>query len=256
VSRGDAVTTPLFDYALRLADDALLLGHRLSEWCGRAPTLEEDLALANIGLDLIGQARQLYAYAGEVEGTGRDEDRLAYLRQDREYRNLLLVELPNGDFACTIVRQLLYAAFMVPFWERLQASRDETLAAIAAKSLKEVLYHLRHAAEWVIRLGDGTEESRRRTEAALDELWPWTGELFEQDAAERALVEAGIAVDRAALKPAWDATVDEVLAEATLARPQDGWMQTGGRRGLHTEHLGYLLAELQHLQRSHPGASW
>jgi ring-1,2-phenylacetyl-CoA epoxidase subunit PaaC len=256
VSRGDAVTTPLFDYALRLADDALLLGHRLSEWCGRAPTLEEDLALANIGLDLIGQARSLYAYAGEVEGRGRDEDRLAYLRQDREYRNLLLVELPNGDFACTIVRQLLYAAFMVPFWERLQASRDETLAAIAAKSLKEVLYHLRHAAEWVIRLGDGTEESRRRTEAALDELWPWTGELFEQDAAERALVEAGIAVDRAALKPAWDATVDEVLAEATLARPQDGWMQTGGRRGLHTEHLGYLLAELQHLQRSHPGASW
>jgi ring-1,2-phenylacetyl-CoA epoxidase subunit PaaC len=256
VSRGDAVTTPLFDYALRLADDALLLGHRLSEWCSRAPTLEEDLALANIGLDLIGQARQLYAYAGEVEGTGRDEDRLAYLRQDREYRNLLLVELPDGDFACTIVRQLLYAAFMVPFWERLQASRDETLAAIAAKSLKEVLYHLRHAAEWVIRLGDGTEESRRRTEAALDELWPWTGELFEQDAAERALVEAGIAVDRAALKPAWDATVDEVLAEATLARPQDGWMQTGGRRGLHTEHLGYLLAELQHLQRSHPGASW
>jgi ring-1,2-phenylacetyl-CoA epoxidase subunit PaaC len=256
VSRGDAVTTPLFDYALRLADDALLLGHRLSEWCGRAPTLEEDLALANIGLDLIGQARSLYAYAGEVEGRGRDEDRLAYLRQDREYRNLLLVELPNGDFAFTIVRQLLHAAFMVPFWERLQASQDETLAAIAAKSLKEVRYHLRHAAEWVIRLGDGTEESRHRTMAALDELWPWTGELFEQDAAERALVEAGIAVDRVALRPAWDATVDEVLAEATLARPPDGWMQTGGRRGLHTEHLGYLLAELQHLQRSHPGATW
>jgi ring-1,2-phenylacetyl-CoA epoxidase subunit PaaC len=256
VSRGDAVTTPLFDYALRLADDALLLGHRLSEWCGRAPTLEEDLALANIGLDLIGQARQLYAHAGAVEGKGRDEDRLAYLRQDREYRNLLLVELPNGDFACTIVRQLLYAAFMVPFWERLQASRDQTLAAIAARSLREARYHLRHAAEWVIRLGDGTAESRRRTEAALDELWPWTGELFEQDTAERALVEAGIAVDRAALKPAWDATVDQVLAEATLARPRAGWMQTGGRRGLHTEHLGYLLAELQHLQRSHPGATW
>jgi ring-1,2-phenylacetyl-CoA epoxidase subunit PaaC len=256
VSRGDAVTTPLFDYALRLADDALLLGHRLSEWCGRAPTLEEDLALANIGLDLIGQARQLYAYAGEVEGTGRDEDRLAYLRQDREYRNLLLVELPNGDFAFTIVRQLLHAAFMVPFWERLQASRDQILAAIAARSLKEARYHLRHAAEWVIRLGDGTEESRDRAGAALDELWPWTGELFEQDAAERALVEAGIAVDRVALRPAWDATVDEVLAEATLARPPDGWMQTGGRRGLHTEHLGYLLAELQHLQRSHPGATW
>jgi ring-1,2-phenylacetyl-CoA epoxidase subunit PaaC len=250
------MTTPLFEYALRLADDALLLGHRLSEWCGRAPTLEEDMALANIGLDLIGQARSLYAYAGKVEGAGRDEDRLAYLREGREYRNLLLVELPNGDFAQTIVRQLLYAAFMVPFWERLQGSKDQTLAAIAAKSVKEARYHLRHAAEWVIRLGDGTEESRDRTVAALDELWPWTGELFEQDAAEWALVEAGVAVDRAALKPAWDATVDRVLAEATLARPQDGWMQTGGRRGVHTEHLGYILAELQHLQRSHPGAVW
>jgi ring-1,2-phenylacetyl-CoA epoxidase subunit PaaC len=247
---------PLFEYALRLADDALLLGHRLSEWCGRAPTLEEDMALANIGLDLIGQARSLYAYAGEVEGAGRGEDRLAYLREEREYRNLLLVEQPNGDFAQTIVRQLLYAAFMVPFWERLQGSKDETLAAVAAKSVKEARYHLRHAAEWVIRLGDGTDESRDRTVAALDELWPWTGELFEQDAAERALVEAGVAVDRAALKPAWDATVDRVLAEATLARPQDGWMQTGGRRGVHTEHLGYILAELQHLQRSHPGAVW
>ena len=250
------MTTPLFEYALRLADDALLLGHRLSEWCGRAPTLEEDMALANIGLDLIGQARSLYAYAGKVEGAGRDEDRLAYLREGREYRNLLLVELPNGDFAQTIVRQLLYAAVMVPFWERLQGSKDQTLAAIAAKSVKEARYHLRHAAEWVIRLGDGTEESRDRTVAALDELWPWTGELFEQDAAEWALVEAGVAVDRAALKPAWDATVDRVLAEATLARPQDGWMQTGGRRGVHTEHLGYILAELQHLQRSHPGAVW
>jgi ring-1,2-phenylacetyl-CoA epoxidase subunit PaaC len=250
------MTTPLFEYALRLADDALLLGHRLSEWCGRAPTLEEDMALANIGLDLIGQARSLYAYAGEVEGAGRDEDRLAYLREDREYRNLLLVELPNGDFAQTIVRQLLYSAFMVPFWERLEGSKDQTLAAIAAKSVKEARYHLRHAAEWVIRLGDGTDESRDRTVAALDELWPWTGELFEQDAAERALVEAGVAVDRAALKPAWDAAVDRVLAEATLTRPADGWMQTGGRRGVHTEHLGYILAELQHLQRSHPGAVW
>jgi ring-1,2-phenylacetyl-CoA epoxidase subunit PaaC len=250
------MTTPLFEYAVRLADDALLLGHRLSEWCGRAPTLEEDMALANIGLDLIGQARSLYAYAGEVEGAGRDEDRLAYLRDNGEYRNLLLVELPNGDFAQTIVRQLLYAAFMVPFWERLQGSKDQTLAAIAAKSVKEARYHLRHAAEWVIRLGGGTDESRDRAVAALDELWPWTGELFEQDAAERALVEAGVAVDRAALKPAWDATVDRVLAEATLTRPADGWMQTGGRRGVHTEHLGYILAELQHLQRSHPGAVW
>lgn len=250
------MTAPLLAYTLRLADDALILGHRLPEWCGKGPTLEEDIALANIGLDHLGQARALYAYAGEVEGKGRGEDELAYLRDEREYRNLLLLELPNGDFAVTIVRQLLYAAFMVPFWERLQESRDATLAAIAAKSVKEARYHLRHAAEWVVRLGDGTAESHERTAAALDELWPWTGELFEPDAAEQALVEAGIAVDRKALKPLWDTTVDEVLAEATLARPRDGWMQTGGRQGVHTEHLSYILAELQHLPRSHPGAVW
>jgi ring-1,2-phenylacetyl-CoA epoxidase subunit PaaC len=250
------MTPALFEPVLRLADDALILGHRLGAWCGRAPTLEEELALANIALDLLGQARALYACAGEVEGKGRDEDRLAYGREAGEYRNLLLVELPNGDFAFTILRQLLHAALMAPFWERLQASRDGTLAAIAAKAAKEARYHVRHAAEWVIRLGDGTAESRRRTEAALDELWPWTGELFEQDAAEQALARAGIMADRAALKPLWDATLDRVLAEATLARPPDGWMQTGGRRGVHTEHLDHVLAELQHLQRVHPDAAW
>lgn len=248
--------TPLFDAVLRLADDALILGHRLSEWCGHAPLLEEDLALANIALDLVGEARSLYTLAGEIEGKGRDEDALAYRREERGYRNLLIAELPNGDFARTIVRQLLVSAVMAPYWTRAAASTDPRVAAIAAKAEKEVAYHLRHASEWVVRLGDGTEESRRRTEAALAELWPWTGELFETDAGERALAEAGVLPDRGALKAEWLATVDAVLDEATLARPADGYMQSGGRRGVHTEHMGYLLAELQYLQRAYPNATW
>ena len=205
-----------------------MLGHRLTEWCGQAPMLEEDMALANMALDLIGQARALrLCRRGRGRGPRRGPARLP--ARGREYRNLLLVEQPNGDFAVTIVRQFLYAAFMVPFWERLQALRDETLAAIAAKSVKEARYHLRHAAEWVIRLGDGTDESRDRAQAALDELWPWTGELFELDAAERALVEAGVAVDRAALKPAWDATVDRVLPRRRCrARPTAGCRPAAG----------------------------
>lgn len=247
---------PLSAYALRLADDALILGHRLSEWTGKAPLLEEELALANIALDLLGQAQALYALAAAVEGLGRDEDQLAFLRDVRDYRNLLLVELPNGDFAFTIARQFLYAAAMVPVWEGLAASRATDLAAIAARAVREVRYHRRHAAEWLIRLGDGTAESHARATAALDELWPWTGEMFEMDGLERDLAAAGIAVDRAALVPAWEAATAPVLAEAGLARPPDGWMQSGGRRGLHTEHLGHLLSELQHLQRSHPGARW
>jgi len=248
--------TPLFDNVLRLADDALILGHRLSEWCGRAPMLEEDLALANIALDLVGEARSLYALAGEIEGAGRDEDALAYRREERGYRNLLIAELPNGDFGRTIVRQFLVAALMLPYWERAMGSTDPRVAAIAAKAAKEVAYHLRHASEWVVRLGDGTDVSRRRAVEALDDLWPWTGELFEMDAGERALAEAGVLPDRGALKAAWLATVDAVLDEATLARPADGFMQTGGRRGVHTEHMGYLLAELQHLQRTYPNATW
>lgn len=250
------MSTPLFDYTIRLADDALVLGHRLSEWTSRAPTLEEEMALANIALDLIGQARVLYTYAGEVEGRGRSEDDLAYLRHEGDYRNLLVNELPNGDFAFTIVRQALVSAFMLPFWTALKGSKDATLAAIAAKAEKEVAYHLRHGAEWLVRLGDGTDESRRRTVAALEELWPWTGEMFEMDAAERALVEAGIAVDRESLRAEWSRTVDEMLEEATLSRPRDGWMQTGGRRGVHTEHLGHMLAVMQSLARQHPGATW
>jgi ring-1,2-phenylacetyl-CoA epoxidase subunit PaaC len=247
---------PLAAYAVALADDALVLGHRLSQWSSRGPTLEEDIALSNLALDMIGQARLLYALAGEVEGAGRTEDDLAYLRDDRQFRNVLMVELPNGDFAFTMVRQLLVAAVLHPFYEALARSPEPRLAGIAAKAVKEMAYHVRHAAEWVIRLGDGTDESRRRTVAALEELWPYTRELFEMSEAESALAAAGTVPSRALLKVAWDRTVDRVLAEATLARPADGPGQTGGRRGLHTEHLGSMLAEMQSLARAHPGATW
>ena len=248
--------TPLFTYTLRLADTALVLGHRLSEWVGHAPVLEEDLAFGNMGLDLIGQARSLYSYAGQVEGAGRDEDALAYLREATDYRNILLVEQPNGDFASSMVRQLLYAAWAHPFFTALARSKDATLGAIAAKAEKEVAYHLRHAAEWSIRLGDGTGESHARAQAAVDELWPFTGEMFEVDPVERALIEAGVGPDPAPLKATWDRTVGDVLAEATLARPRDGWMQSGGRSGRHTEYLGHVLADLQFMQRAYPGATW
>jgi ring-1,2-phenylacetyl-CoA epoxidase subunit PaaC len=218
--------------------------------------LEEDIALTNIALDLVGQCRSLYAYAGKVEGRGHDEDQLAYLRDASGFRNVLLVEQPNGDFAQTIVRQFLFSAFMHPYWEALTRSADEELAAIAAKSEKEAAYHVRHSAEWLIRLGDGTEESHRRAAEAVDLLWPFTGEMFETDDAERALVERKVAVDPQSVRPAWSRTVDDVFAEATLARPEDGWMQTGGRHGRHSEHLGYILADLQFLQRAYPGARW
>ncbi len=244
-------------HALRLADTALVLGHRLSEWTGRAPMLEEELALANAALDLIGQARALYAHAAALEGRGRTEDDLAYLRDAPDWRNLLIAELPNGDFAQAVLRQFLVAAFLHPYWRALAGSKDATPAAIAAKAEKEAAYHLRHAAEWVIRLGDGTAESHRRTRAALEELWPFTGEMFEADAADRALVASGLAPDPAAVRPEWDATVARVLAEATLPVPPAGaWMQSGGRRGVHTEHLGHLLAVMQHLPRAYPGAVW
>jgi ring-1,2-phenylacetyl-CoA epoxidase subunit PaaC len=248
--------SPLVLYALRRGDDALILGHRLSEWCGHAPMMEEDMALANIGLDLIGQARELYSYAGVSEGAGRDEDAYAYLRDVRQYRNLLLVEQPNGDFARTMVRQLFYSAFADPYWRAMMASTDETLAAIAAKSEKESAYHLRHASEWVIRLGDGTEESHRRAKAAVDDLWAFTGELFHRDDSDAALIDSGAIVDPETLRAEWTATVSSVLQTATLTAPASGWMQKGGRSGQHSEHLGHLLSELQTLQRSFPGASW
>jgi ring-1,2-phenylacetyl-CoA epoxidase subunit PaaC len=243
---------PLALYTLRRADDALVLGHRLSEWCGHAPTLEEDMALANIGLDLLGQARALYTYAAELEGAGRDEDQLAYLRDAPQYRNLLLLEQPNGDFARTIVRQFFYSAFADPFWRAMTGSTDPTLAAIAAKSEKESAYHLRHSSEWLIRLGDGTAESHRRAQDALDALYPFTGEMFEGE--DPAL--AGVAADPASLRAGWDATVSAILAEATLRCPAGTWMQRGGRIGRHTEHLGPMLAEMQHVHRAYPGAKW
>jgi ring-1,2-phenylacetyl-CoA epoxidase subunit PaaC len=252
----DVSETPLVLYVLRRADDALILGHRLSEWCGHAPMLEEDMALANMGLDLLGQARGLYTYAATVEGKGNDEDKLAYLRDVRQYRNLLLAEQPNGDFARTMVRQLFYSAFADLYWRAMMKSPDATLAAIAAKSEKESAYHLRHCSEWIVRLGDGTQESHARSQAAIDDLWPFTGEMFAADDSERALIDAGVAVDSAALKPQWLKTVSSVVNEATLALPNNDWMQQGGRAGRHSEHLGHLLSELQSLQRSFPGATW
>jgi ring-1,2-phenylacetyl-CoA epoxidase subunit PaaC len=248
--------TPIVLYALRRADDALILGHRLSQWCGHAPMLEEDMALTNIGLDLIGQARLLYTYVAELEGAGRDEDSYAYLRDAPQYRNLLLVEQPNGDFAKTIVRQFFYSAFADPYWRAMTASKNATLAAIAAKSEKESAYHLRHTSEWVIRLGDGTPESHVRAQTAVDELWSFTGELFEADATERELIKEGVAIDPASLHSAWSETMGGVIQEATLQLPAASWMQSGGRVGRHSEHLGHLLSEMQYLQRTYPGARW
>lgn len=248
--------TPLVLYLLRRADDALILGHRLSEWCGHAPILEEDMALSNMALDLLGQARELYSYAAKVEGKDNDEDKFAYLRDVRQYRNLLLVEQPNGDFARTMVRQLFYSAFADVYWRAMMKSRDATLAAIAAKSEKESTYHLRHSSEWVVRLGDGTEESQARAQEAIDHLWSYTGELFIADEAERGLIDAGIVTDPAGLRAQWQKTVAGVVAEATLSLPANDWMQQGGRAGRHSEHLGHLLSELQSLQRSFPGATW
>jgi ring-1,2-phenylacetyl-CoA epoxidase subunit PaaC len=248
--------TPLVLYALRRADDALILGHRLSEWCGHAPALEEDMALANMGLDLLGQARELYSYAADVEGQGNDEDKFAYLRDVRQYRNLLLLEQPNGDFARTMARQFFYAAFADLYWRAMMKSTDATLAAIAAKSEKESAYHLRHSSEWMVRLGDGTEESHRRAQAAVDDLWAYTGEMFGVDESERALIERGVSVDPATLHPQWLKTVSNVVGEATLALPKSGWMQQGGRSGRHSEHLGHLLSELQSMQRTFPAATW
>lgn len=245
-----------FEYLLRLADDRLVLGHRLSEWCGHAPILEEDIALANIALDLIGQASALLKLAGGIEGKGRTDDALAYFRDAIEFRNAQLVELPNGDFAATIVRQFLFDAWDVLLLERLTTATDESLAGIAAKALKEARYHLRHSAEWVRMLGDGTAESHARAQRALDELWPYTHELFLVDAIDREAVAAGIGVDTEALRPVWQETVERVLRDATLTRPKNGFAPRGGRTGRHTEHLGRMLADMQSLARAHPGAAW
>lgn len=251
-----AKSDPLFTYALRLGDDSLILGQRLSEWCGHAPTIEVDLSLANFALDLIGQATHFLAYAGEVEGKGRDADKLAFHRDVLDFSNCLLVEQQNGDFAQTIARQFLFSTYQELMLERLASSADERLAAIAAKAVKEVAYHRRLASDWVVRLGDGTEESATRMSAGLDWMWRFVDELFETDALETKLAEDGVAVDKAALRPEWDARIDAVLGEATLARPASRRPVLGGRSGHHSEHLGHLLSEMQFLQRAYPGAVW
>jgi ring-1,2-phenylacetyl-CoA epoxidase subunit PaaC len=255
-SREQPVANPLFEYLLRLGDDRLVLGHRLSEWCGHGPILEEDIAIANIALDLVGQGSALLTLAGQTEGAGRDEDALAYFRSEPEFRNAQLVELPKGDFAFTVVRQFLFDAFSVPQWEALQPCTFAPLAGIAAKALKEDTYHLRHSSDWVVRLGDGTPESHARAQTALNELWRFTGELFESDAVDDAVREKGIVVDRAAIESRWRQGVGEVIHRATLTAPAAGASSSGGRRGRHTEFLGHMLAEMQIVARSHPGAKW
>lgn len=246
----------LFEVLLRLGDSAFILGHRVSEWCGHAPVLEEDIALANIALDLIGETQLWLGLAGTVEGRGRTADNLAYLRDGHEFRNLLLVERPNGDFGATLMRQFLFDAFHLPLLRDLEGSRDERIAEIAAKVAKEAAYHLERSSDLVIRLGDGTAESHARMQAALDDLWSYTGEMFHADATDHAVAEAGIAPGPQVVKARWDVTVSTVLDEATLRRPAEGYAHKGGKRGLHTEHLGRILAELQFLQRAHPGAVW
>jgi ring-1,2-phenylacetyl-CoA epoxidase subunit PaaC len=243
-------------YVLRLADTSLVLGQRLAEWIGHAPALEEDLALANLSLDLIGQARLLLTYAGELEGRGRDEDALAFLRDAPEFANLTLAEQPNGDFGHTIVRQWLIDAWQLEVYAGLEHSTDTRLAAIAAKALRETRYHYRFSSGWLVRLGDGTPESHGRVQRALDELWRFTPELFVPDEVDERMSRAGIAPALAELEPRWSAHIDAVLLAATLTRPATHPYPWHGKRGVHTEHLGHLLGEMQHLQRTYPGARW
>lgn len=256
--------TNLLEYLLRLADSDLILAQRLGEWVGHGPVLEEDIATTNVGLDLLGQSRLWYAYAGEVEarlkGSGRTEDEFAFLRDAGEFRNLMLVEQPNGDYAATMTRQFCFDAWHELSLRGLTASTDARIAEIAAKALKEVHYHGERSADWVIRLGDGTEESHRRMQSAVDGLWMYTGEMFEADAIELALIDAGIACDARTLAAPWRQRVEAVFAEATLALPAGTWMQgsrgRGGKQGVHTEHIGPMLAQMQWLQRAYPGAQW
>lgn len=246
----------LFDYCLRLGDNALVLGQRLAEWTSNAPTLELDIALGNQALDLFGQARMLLDYAGRVEGRGRSEDDIAFLRDVLDFRNVLLVELPNGDFGQTVMRQFLYGSFATALYAGLSHSKDEELSGIAQKAVKEMGYHARHNGEWVVRLGDGTDESHARAQAGLDALWPYVHELFVADEIDLAMADAGIGIDPSTLKDAWLNDVTAVIDRATLALPATDWMPDGGKCGHHSEHLGYLLADLQFLQRTYPGVEW
>lgn len=243
-------------YTLQLGDNAWILSHRLSEWCSNGPFLEEDLAMTNIALDLIGRAQGLYRYAAQLDGSGKTEDDFAYRRNERQYYNNLLVELPNGDFANTMVRQLFVSVFEFYFFSKLQESKDETLAAIAAKTLKEVRYHMAHASDWVVRLGDGTDESHQRTQDAVDALWMFTNDMFDMDNADHALVADGIGVDLIIIKQHWESHISKVLQEATISLPGNCYMQTGSKNGVHTEYLGHILGEMQFLQRAYPDAKW
>ena len=251
-----AIEDPVELYAVRLADDALVLGHRLSEWSSNAPFLEEDLALSNVALDYLGRARMFYTYAGQVRNDGTTEDDYAYLRDCREYYNLLINELPRGDFAFSMARQFMVDAFNLAFLGQLQGSSDEALAAIAGKAVKESTYHLRRSTDWMLRLGGGTEESLRRLQEAVVELWGFTPELFAMDELETALLAQGIAVDRAALRAGWEQQVRATLEAAGVTIPEPDWQVEGGRQGVHTEHLGHLLSELQFVQRAYPGLEW
>ena len=246
----------LLTYTLRIADDSLILGQRLAEWCGHGPVIEEDIALTNISLDFIGQATALYEYASKVEGAGKSADDLAFLRYEHEYLNTQLVEQPNGDFAVTMVRQLIFDSFRLPFYEALQQSTDKQLAAIAEKSLKETKYHWKHSAEWVIRLGDGTEESHQRAQNAFNLLWKFSNELFFMDDVDRELITQGIAIDLESLRPKFNERIQLVLQESTLKLPDSSYSLEGGRTGKHTEHMGRLLAEMQYMQRAYPNMEW
>jgi ring-1,2-phenylacetyl-CoA epoxidase subunit PaaC len=246
----------LFEYCLRTGDTNLILAQRLGEWCGHGPILEEDIALTNISLDLLGQARAFLTYAGEIEGRDRSEDDLAYFRGEREFRNFLISEQPNGDFGQTILRQFLVSAFQYYFFSELKSSKDATLSALAEKSLKEVTYHFRHSSEWVKRLGDGTEESRQRMVNAVNELWMYTGDMFEMNETDHVLVKEGVAVDLSTIKPSWENKIKEIFSQATLPVPENVFMILGSNKGKHTEHLGHLLAEMQSLTRAFPGANW
>ncbi len=245
-----------FLYVLQLADNALILGHRLSEWCGHGPVLEQDIAMTNISLDHVGQARMYFQYAAELEGEGKTEDDLAYHRDAWDFRNLLLLEQPNGDWGNTLIRSFFYDAYHKLFLEELLKSNDERLVSIAQKAIKEVTYHLRYTSEWTIRLGDGTEESHARMQKAIDHLWPYTGEIFIMNDIEKWASELGIGPDITSLKPQWEQYIKEIFDRATLSLPENPYIQQGGKNGLHSEHLGYILAELQFVQRAYPGMEW
>lgn len=246
----------IFNYTQRLGDNALILGHRLAEWSSKGPLLEEDIAMTNLALDLIGRAEAMLHYAAVVEGKGRTEDDLAYKRGERQFLCNLIVQLPNGDFSYTIARHLLTSAFDLCLYEELLKSSDATIAGIAAKAVKEIKYHLKFATDWTLRLGDGTEESHTRMQKSLNDIWMYTGELFETNEVDATLVKAGITGDLNSLRPKWRNMIDAVLKEATLEVPADGYMQTGSRKGVHTEYLGYILAEMQYLPRAYPDAKW